>query len=83
MTRGISTTPNYTLPDFDFEVDDSFVMVSFRIQGNNNYYGLSSDGYSITSSQVLVHPGRRKLVLCDRVRTVSCVKGCNAVCKSC
>jgi hypothetical protein len=39
--------------DFGFEIDDRFVQITFTAnQGSNQFYGLSSDGYSITNTQV-------------------------------
>jgi hypothetical protein len=41
--------------DFGFEIDDRFVQVTFiDNQGSNQYYNLSSDGASITNTQVFV-----------------------------
>lgn len=40
--------------DFGFEVDDRFVLVSFTNPDGQQYYGLSSDGYFLSNTQVLV-----------------------------
>ncbi len=53
----MSLTPNPSgfVVDFGFEVDDRFVQVSYTQSSDLSYYGLASDGFSISPNQVVVY----------------------------
>jgi hypothetical protein len=57
---GITVTPDtfgglHAYVDFGFEIDDRFVQVTFiQNEGSNQFYGLSSDGYPMPNTQVVV-----------------------------